>query len=313
MRPTRKAIALICGMMAAVAATALAREPQAPASSAGDTIVLEDFVTLDWIEKSQVSALREGVIKKMELQIGMPVQAGGVIGSLHDEMANLTVTKSQLTAKMVAPRERALASRNLAMSIVATNELLNRKAPGSVSREEMRKAEAEVKVAEAMLLEATEKTKIDEAELALAEQALREHTITAPFGGIIIDRMKNPGESVRANEPVVELGNLDRLRAFGYLRLSDAYRVKEGMTVELQPRLSDDRSGTTLPIDQRKFRGKITFVDPSIQAIAETAVRIHAEFDNLDHELRPGLKGVLTIYLNDTPTLATPAANGLPR
>ena len=35
----------------------------------------------------------------------------------------------------------------------------------------------------------------------------------APFDGVVIKRMKNPGESVRANEAVVELGNLDKLRA----------------------------------------------------------------------------------------------------
>ena len=39
-----------------------------------------------------------------------------------------------------------------------------------------------------------------------------EHTIVAPFDGVIIKRMKNPGESVRANEAVVELGNLNKLR-----------------------------------------------------------------------------------------------------
>ena len=53
-----------------------------------------------------------------------------------------------------------------------------------------------------------------------------------------------------------------------------------------------------MPIEQKRFRGKITFVDPQIQPVAETAVRIFAEFENKDHELRPGLKGVMTIYLD---------------
>ena len=38
---------------------------------------------VDWIEKSDVAALREGVIEKMELQIGMPVKKDGAIGILH--------------------------------------------------------------------------------------------------------------------------------------------------------------------------------------------------------------------------------------
>ena len=61
-----------------------------------------------------------------------------------------------------------------------------------------------------------------------------------------------------------------------------------------------------LPLEQKKFRGKITFVDPQIQPVAETAVRIYAEFENKDRELQPGLKGVMTIYL--TPDMAAPSA-----
>ena len=53
-----------------------------------------------------------------------------------------------------------------------------------------------------------------------------------------------------------------------------------------------------MPIEQKRFRGKITFVDPQIQPVAETAVRIYAEFENKELELRPGLKATMTIFLN---------------
>ena len=48
--------------------------------------------------------------------------------------------------------------------------------------------------------------------------------------------------------------------------------------------------GEPLPIEKKRFRGKITFVDPQIQPVAETAVRIRAEFEN-PGDLRPGLDG----------------------
>ena len=41
----------------------------------------------------------------------------------------------------------------------------------------------------------------------------------------------------------------------------------------------------------------ISFVDQSIQPVAETAVRIYADLDNANHELRPGLKATMTIFL----------------
>ena len=100
----------------------------------------------------------------------------------------------------------------------------------------------------------------------LTKRTLLEHTIVAPFDGVVIERMKHPGESVRANEAVVRLGNLDKLRVFGYVPLDFAFAVKEGAIVEFQARVSGSRTAR-LPIEQRKFRGKITFVDPQIQPV----------------------------------------------
>jgi multidrug efflux pump subunit AcrA (membrane-fusion protein) len=51
-----------------------------------------------------------------------------------------------------------------------------------------------------------------------------------------------------------------------------------------------------MPIEKRRFRGKITFVDPQVQPVAETAVRIRAEFEN-PGDLRPGLMVQMTIFI----------------
>ena len=82
--------------------------------------------------------------------------------------------------------------------------------------------------------------------------------------------MKNPGESVRANEAVVQLGKLSRLCANAYVPLEYAFQVKEGQIVEIQPKV-DSADGGKEAIESKRFRGKITFVDPQIQPIAETA------------------------------------------
>ncbi|SIO21212.1 RND family efflux transporter, MFP subunit [Singulisphaera sp. GP187] len=294
----KKVAALAAGFVTVLSIASTAQVP-APASRAGDTLPVHD-ATIDWIEKSDVAALREGVIDTMELQNGMLAQKGKPIGVLHKEIADLTVKKAELLVTNVAAKNKAEAQRELALAIVATNARLNQRNPGMVSLEEMRKAEAEVKVAQEMKNEAIEKQKLDEADLLLARQALDEHTIRAPFDGIVIERIKGPGESVRANEAVVRLGNLDKLRAWAYIPLEYAYRVKEGQIVELQQKLGG------APIEKKRFRGKITFVDPQIQPIAEVAVRIYAEFDNPDHELRPGAKASMTILLGTEGGAANP-------
>jgi RND family efflux transporter MFP subunit len=296
----KKAAALAAGFVTALSLAAIAQVPSsAPASRSLETLPVPK-ATIDWVEKSAVAALREGVIDRMELQIGMLAQKGKPIGYLHKEIAELTVKKAELTVKSVATEAKAEAQRQLALAIVATNDRLNARRPGMVSLEEMRKAEAEVQVAAEMKHEAIEKREIDRADLDLAKQALAEHTIVAPFDGVVIQRIKNPGERVGANEAVVQLGNLDKLRAWAWIPFEYAYRVKEGQIVEIQPNLPGS------PIEKKRFRGKITFVDPELQPIAEETVRIYAEFENPDHELRPGGKASMTIFLGSEAAAANP-------
>ena len=182
-----------------------------------------------------------------------------------------------------------------------------------VSAEDVAKAEGDLKVAEAQIKEAQENQGIAKAELELAKRTLDEHTILAPFDGIVLSRKKHPGESVRANEMVIELGDLSRLAADAYVPLEFAYRVKVGQIVEIQRRGCDRQvAATPLPIEKKRFRGKITFVDPTIQAEGETAQRIRAEFEN-PGELRPGLKVQMTIFLPQDVAAAGPEAGAQAR
>ncbi len=303
MTPLRTAASVALSVLATLSAASFgqsgaAQEPAPRASAA--TLVLDSqdqLATLDWIDKSDVAALREGVIEKMELRLGDPAVKGEPIGYLHSEIAELTVAKSKLMAENTAAIEKGQAASEVAFTVVARNKRLNERKPGMVSQEDTAKAEGELKVAEAQIKEAQEQVAINKAELELAKQMLKEHTIVSPFDGVVIKLMKKPGESVRANEAVVQVGNLSRLCATAFVPLDHAYRVKVGQVVEIQPRLAGSRGDQ--PIERKTFRGTIVFVDPQIQAIAESAVRVRAEFENPDFELRPGLKAAMTVFLTD--------------
>jgi hypothetical protein len=157
---------------------------QSPSDSGGiQAIDLAELARIDWIERSDVACLREGVIQTMELQIGMPVKKDGTIGILHREMAELTVRKNQLQADSTAPTEKAEAQKEVAASVVARNLRLNERKPGMVSAEDVAKAEGEYKVGVAQVHEAKENREIAQADLNLAKQTLLEHTIVAPFDG----------------------------------------------------------------------------------------------------------------------------------
>ena len=307
--PCSKPIAaLAAGCLMLLSAAALAQTGGAaarPDNPAVQALVLDELARIDWIEKSDVAALREGVIEKMELQIGMPVKKGGTIGVLHREIAELTVAKNKLQAESIAPTEKAEAQKEVAASVVARNMRLNERKPGMVSAEDVAKAEGELKVAVAQIQEAEENREIAEAELDLAKQTLEEHTIVAPFDGIIIKRMKNPGESVRANEAVVQLGNLNKLCADAYVPLDYAYRVKEGQVVEIQPRITRAKAS---PCPSRRSdsgarsRSSIRRSSrwPRRRSGSAPSSRIPTG------ELRPGLMVQMTIFLNPEVAAAGP-------
>ena len=100
--------ALGAGCLVLFGAVALAQtggQGQRP-DAGSQALVLEELAHLDWIEKSSVAALREGVIERMELQIGMPVKKNGVIGVLHHEIAELTVKTNQLSKPGPSPQKK---------------------------------------------------------------------------------------------------------------------------------------------------------------------------------------------------------------
>ena len=307
---TRKAVALSLGLSAILSAATIAQAPKGT-SSADAQLVVED-ATVDWFQKSDVSALREGIIDRMELRIGKEVgKKGDVIGYLHKEVADLAVLEAKIQAEGTGAILKAKAQRTLALKVVARNQKLAEKGPNFISQEEVQKAEAEYAVADASLIEAQDTQKLAIAKLKSAERAAEEHVIRAPFAGQILEEFKHEGESVGAREPVVRLGNLDTVRVWAYIPVEYAYRVTPGTEIVIQPRLGGTRTGRH-PIEQKQFRGVISSVDQSIQPVAETAVRIYADLDNSNHELKPGLKATMTIMLRPEAfgSSASPTAGG---
>ena len=298
------AVSFVVPLSAATIAQSQRSDPQ---------ILPVEEATVDWFQVSNVSALRPGVIDKMELRIGKEVgRAGDVIGVLHKVTADLSVKEAEIQANGQGAVLKAAAQKQLAAAVVNRNKALNGRIPNSVSGEEVQKAEAEFLVAKAGEREAADTQDLAKAKLESAKQAAEEHIIRAPFAGIVVEEYKHEGESVQANEAVVRIGNLDKVRVWTYIPVEYAYRVSIGTEIEIQPHLitSGTRSGKH-PIEQKKFRGVVTFVDPSLQAIGESGVRLFAQIENPNHELRPGLKASMSIYLKpeSTTSLAAPAAN----
>ena len=298
MSATKTVTALAMGLLTTLSVATFAQNGQDQPSGNAPTLVLDELATIDWIEKSDVAALREGVIDKVELKMGMPVLEKGLIGTLHKEAAELTVAKNKVLADATGAIEKGKAQIEVAASRVARNHRLNARKPGMVSAEDMAKDEGELKVADAMTKEAKEQQAAARAELRPGRADSR-----GAHDPLSLRWRRDQGVEdtpARACGPTRRSSRLASSRSCAPMpmcRSITLFAVKEGQEVVIQPRIISNR-GEPLPIEKKRFRGKITFVDPQIQAIAETAVRIRAEFDNPGFDLRPGLKVQMTIYLN---------------
>ena len=179
-----------------------------------------------------------------------------------------------------------------------------------VSAEDVAKAEGELKVAEAQIKEAAGKPRHRQGRARPGQAARSWSTRSSlPSTGSIMESEEKP----RRKRPGQRRGRRDRRHEPAWppmptFRWSMPIGSRRARSSRSSPGSRTGR-GEPLPIEKKRFRGKIAFIDPQIQPVAETAVRIRAEFEN-PGDLRPGLMVQMTIFL--TPDVANNGAAGRP-
>ncbi len=128
-----------------------------------------------------------------------------------------------------------------------------------------------VQVAEANLRSA-------DAQAAIAERALGDAQIRAPFAGIVAKRWVNVGDKVSADMPVVHLVDLSRMELEAQVPVSEIPYVKVGQDVEFRV---DGFLG-------RPFTGRVERVNPSAEA-GSRSISIFVTIPNADGALRGGM------------------------
>lgn len=124
-------------------------------------------------------------------------------------------------------------------------------------------------------------------------------TVVAPISGTVADRSITPGESVKAEKPLMSLLNDSRVFATANIYEKDLNQVKQGQEVRVKVANLPDRT----------FKGKIALIGSSVSGETRV-VPVKAELDNINGELKPGLFAELEILTDKTSTniLAIPSA-----
>jgi multidrug efflux pump subunit AcrA (membrane-fusion protein) len=127
---------------------------------------------------------------------------------------------------------------------------------------------------------------VKQSDLALAEHDLDRRTIRAPVSGVVVQIHRRRGEWLEPGEKVLRLLRLDRLRVEGFIssrELRHNLELAEASVAVVPP---GGASAT--------YSGRVVFVSPEIDPVNDQ-VRIWVEVDNPKFELKPGMKGTLTI------------------
>jgi len=204
------------------------------------------------------------------------VRIQGVNAGLRLDEARATVQRSQAAIKL-AESQDALAQRTADRyaSLLATGDVS--KTVADQARTQAETTVQNVATARASLAEA-------QAQLAMAEKAVSDVVVLAPFSGYISDRKVSLGEYVQPSTAVVTLLKIDPLR----LRLTipgvQAGQVAMGQRV-------------TAAVDAfpgRTFTGQVTAVNPAISAESRSFIA-EARVPNADATLKPGMFAVARI------------------
>ena len=136
--------------------------------------------------------------------------------------------------------------------------------------------------------EAFSQMRVDQAELLLAKARLDKSAISAPFDGVVGLRKVSVGDFVDVGDEIVNVEQIDPLKAD--FRVAESYlgAVRPGQRIELGV---DAFPG-------QAFTGEVYAIDPLIDE-AGRSILLRAKLPNPEHVLRPGLFARVTLVLNE--------------
>lgn len=295
------AVAGAMGLFFSCAACAFAQDnPSATNESAVTSPTVDsapipvDNATLKIIHSTTVAAQIAGVIGKLDLNEGMSVRSGDVLGSVLDAAAQLQVSRAQVACKLAEQKSGDDADLRLAQkrSAVAANELeravaANQRRPDTYPVKEVERlqlvadsATIEIERAEKARKLLAEELALVQIELSQAEELLARHQIMAPSDGIVTTVEKQAGEWVEPGTALFQLVRVDRLRIEGFVNGDAAAAGLLGCPAE---------ATLESPDGPQVLRAVVTFVSPEANPV-NGQVRVFIEIDNSAGLLRPGTR-----------------------
>lgn len=188
-------------------------------------------------------------LSELNADHGDLVKQGQVLAKLHatQQEAKVARAKAAMLSAEVAVK-KADANVTKARAILAQKlevnrrkqQLVNRQVTSTQAGEEAQRdedvAKADVLVAEGDVEVAKAQVADGRAQLAYEKAILDQHTLTAPFDALVVDRQRELGTVIKAGDAIFTLVARDSIWALAYIDESRAGAIKEGQPVEVRLR-----------------------------------------------------------------------------
>jgi RND family efflux transporter MFP subunit len=255
----------------------------APVKGVDEPVTIEATGSFSAQESSDVAPEASGRVVATPVDVGQFVKQNQVLVRLRGVDAGLRVDEAR------AAVSRAEASIKLAESQDALAQQTAQRyaallATGDVSRivADQARTQAETTVQNVNTARATLAQAV--AQLALAEKAVADVVVAAPFSGFISERKVSVGEYVQPSTAVVTLLKIDPLRLQLAIPGVQANQIAVGQSV----------SATADAFSNQTFTGRVTAVNPQISAESRSFT-VEATVPNPQALLKPGMFAVATI------------------
>lgn len=210
--------------------------------------------------QARIASRDQGVIAMIRRE-GEKVKPGTTLLELEKDMANLQVSQQQ--------------------------HILNLRETEWKSASELREKDV---VSENELQEKLISMRVASVQLEQARELLNRRTVSAPFAGVVSERLREVGEAVDEFTPVLVLVQVDWLALEAFLPSSRIRDVRKGQKVRI--------SIPALP--GKSFAGTVAHVAPVVNA-ASGEFKIRVAIPNPDGELVAGMPATAEIDLTPSP------------
>lgn len=215
------------------------------------------------VRQATVKSKVSGEVRQITVREGEAVTAGQVL---------VRVDTTDLESKLVE-RQGQLESSRAQLAMAEKNLSNNQKLlkQSFISQNAFDNSESSLNVALGSVKSA-------EAQMRIAQNALKDAVATAPLTGIVAKRHVQPGEKVGFDAPLVTVMDLKDMELQALIPAIDIPEIKRGMTANLNV----DGFG------ERKFTGRIDRIAPSTEA-GTRAIMVFVGIPNTDAALRGGM------------------------